>query len=104
MCCRGQGEQPWFAQLRLLFSYRANLSGREVPFAFVRWYDAAGRRNRRTGSLTMQHLRWATTKARHGGPEVPYYDVIDVDQIIRPVYIQPDPVEDGFFFYNHFVK
>lgn len=52
----------------------------------------------------MQHLMWATTKARRGGPEVPYYDVIDVDQIIRPVYIQPDPVEDGFFFYNHYVK
>ena len=67
----------------------------------MRWYDTA---DGRIGSLTMQHLKWATTKTRRGGPDVPWYDVIEVDQIIRPVYIQPDPVEDGFFSYNHFVK
>ena len=42
----------------------------------------------------MQHLKWATIQER-GGRKIPWYDVIDVEQIIRPVYLQPDPREES---------
>ena len=51
----------------------------------------------------MQHLKWATIQER-GGRKIPWYDVINIEQIIRPVYLQPDPAEENHSFYNHFVK
>ena len=48
---------------------------------------------------TMQHLKWATTRER-GGDETSWYDVIGLDQIVRPVYLQPDPGEENHFFYK----
>ena len=69
----------------------------------MRWYEAAKGRSRRSRHLTMQHLKWATIQER-GGRKIPWYDVIDVEQIIRPVYLQPDPKEENCFIYNHFVK
>ena len=69
----------------------------------MRWYEAAKERSRRSRHLTMQHLKWATIQER-GGRKIPWYDVIGVEQIIRPVYLQPDPKEENCFFYNHFVK
>ena len=113
-CCRGNADQTWFAQLRLLFSYRSNHSGKMIAAAFVRWYDAADTRKRlpSKGRLLkgrqdrplrgMQRLKWATLK--EGRTELPHYDCILADRIIRPVYIQPDPTCPQRFYFNHYVK
>ena len=80
----------------------------------MRWYDAADTRNRlpSKGRLLkgrqdrplrgMQRLKWATLK--EGRTELPHYDCILADRIIRPVYIKPDPTCPQRFYFNHYVK
>ena len=60
-------------------------------------------------------MQQAQAPPAHAAPQVgnhpgawwaqnPWYDVIDIEQIIRPVYLQPDPAEENHVCYNHFVK
>ena len=50
----------------------------------------------------MQRLQWACT-AVAGKLGQPWYDVVQLDRICKPIFLQPHPGRKGFFFYNHFV-
>ena len=58
-------------------------------------------RSRRRRHLTIPHLTWATIQEQ-GGADMPWYDVNGVEQIIRPVSLQPDPKQKNDIFYTHF--
>lgn len=90
------GEELWFAQLRLVFTCE-DQTGVEHRCAFVRWLRTA-----EGAQLPMQRLQWATTTAVSGAT-IPWYDIIDICTIERPVLLQPDPTKAGFFYYNKYV-
>lgn len=72
--------------------------------AFVRWYTSVGALPRPSGSkaLRLERLRWEMVTV--GNRRMPRYDVIPVDSIIGPAYIQPEPDTDGqIFYHNKFV-
>ena len=99
LCRCGDGEdehQHWFAQLRLVFSC-TDEHGMEHRCAFVHWLCQA-----EGAALPMQRLKWALTTSASGA-EIPWYDVINVCSIERPVLLQADPTKQGFFYYNKYV-
>lgn len=52
--------------------------------------------------LGMQKVTWESTgSGRNVSKE--RYDVIDVRTIVKAVFLQPHPVEEETWFYNHFV-
>lgn len=95
-CSDGQDEhQYWFAQLRLVFSC-TDKHGSEHCCAFVHWLCQA-----EDAALPMQRLKRAVTTSASGA-EIPWYDVIGVCSIERPV-LQAGPTKQGFFHYNKYV-
>ena len=68
VCVQGEGGLPWYAQLRVLFSFERR------DFALVRWYDDSPKND-----VLLRHgcrrLKWAM----QSGPRqnrVPWYQVI----------------------------
>ena len=92
----GDAEELWFAQLRLVFSCR-DQGGAEHQCAFVRWLSPDDE-----PEVDLQRLRWAPT-VNAAGAAGPWYDVIPIECIVRPVLIQSDPERPGFFYCNKFV-
>ncbi len=95
----------WFAQVRFVFSTKDN-KGRTRSCIFVRWYDLA--RHDRTDehlSGSIRKLKWETTCMHRNGRTVqlPMYDVVEIDRVIKPAFIQPHPLQPDNFFYNRFV-
>ncbi|KAL3145524.1 hypothetical protein ABBQ32_003348 [Trebouxia sp. C0010 RCD-2024] len=97
---RGDRGATWYAQLLLLFSYE-DQDGCDVEAAFVKWFTVARRPSHNKG-FKLQPLKWEMHKPR-GMPLGPRMDVIGLDQIIGPCYVQQDPVHSAVFYYNHWV-
>lgn len=96
--CRAENE-TWYAQLQLLFC----LKGKRAPeFAFVRWFTASSR-PAHARNLKLQALKWETCRVGGIRGVVPKTDIISLDSIIGPCYIQPDPVNENIFWYNHWI-
>ena len=92
-----------FAELRLIFSCRDHRS-RLRQCAFVRWLQSAP--DDAYDELQLQRLPWETTRLptlRSQTRPVPHYDVIEVNRIIKPVFLQRQPSDHSFSFYNDFV-
>ncbi len=71
---------------------------------FVRWYDVADHDDpdaHLEGS--MRKLSWAKTRMLGKKTLVAWYDVIDIERVIKPVFIQAHPTQQDCFFYNRFV-
>ena len=92
----GGDGSTYFAQLRLIFSFQ-DMHRRRWECALVRWLDTA------PGNSTVNELRlrWAQLPWRQGGG---WFDVISLSSIMRPVFLQPDPLVNGQFFFNDFVR
>ena len=93
---RAGNDEHWFAQLRLLLSFR-DAAGAEHRLAFLRWLSSTG-----GAEVPMQRLAWAK-QGPAGGTQRAWYECVDVDTIERPVFLQPDPKHEGCFYYNHFM-
>ena len=98
--CSGDRGATWYAQLLLLFSYE-DQDGCDVEAAFVKWFTVARRPSHNKG-FKLQPLKWEMHKPR-GMALGPRMDVIGLDQIIGPCYVQQDPVHSAVFYYNHWV-
>lgn len=103
--CRAQeGDDPmegcWFAQLRMIFSMRDH-KGRMRECAFLRWMETAP--DDAFDDIPMQRLTWATTFIQDSRKPVPHYDVVEINRIVRPVFLQRQPDDPDHFFYNEFV-
>ena len=71
---------------------------------FVRWYDITEfDESDAHMERSMRKLRWAETSKRGSKTASPWYDVVDIDKVIRPVFIQLHPNQKNHFFYNRFV-
>ena len=72
--------------------------------ALVRWLQSAP--DDAYDELQLQRLTWETTRLptlRGQTRPVPHYDVIEVNRIIKPVFLQRQPSDHSYFFYNEFV-
>ncbi len=98
--CSGDRGATWYAQLLLLFSYE-DQDGCDVEATFVNWFTVARRPSHNKG-FKLQPLKWEMHKPR-GMALGPRMDVIGLDQIIGPCYVQQDPVHSAVFYYNHWV-
>lgn len=117
--CRGTGaggeEELWVGQLRLLCSFLDERGVRREA-ALVLWYaDAAADARRQRGRvpadappshrqhpsqrLRMQRLQWA----RVGGSPHPHFDVVALQRLRYPVFLQPDASKDNHFWLNPWV-
>ena len=88
----------WFAELRLIFSCRDHRS-RLRQCAYVRWLQSAP--DDAYDELQLQRLTWETTRLptqRGQTRPVPHYDVIEVNRIIKPVFLQRQPSDHSYFF------
>ena len=98
-------EHCWFAQLRLVFSLTDNL-GRQHSCALVRWLERVPDR-RLSVDFPFVRLKWEVSvrgvQQPRSGSVNGRYDVIAVNRIVRPVFLQSHPLQPGVFFYNHFV-
>lgn len=91
----------WFGQARLIFSYQegTGAAARTREAVFVRWYDKCDyNASDRHLQGSYQKLKWATDTAGQ-----PYYDVVELSKVLRAVYIQAHPLQEGIFFYNRFI-
>ena len=91
----------WFGQVRLIFSYEEGegATARTKEAVLVRWYDKADyNASDRHLQVSFQKLRWAADAAGR-----PYYDVVELQKVLRAVYIQAHPGQEDVFFYNRFI-
>ena len=96
--CRAEDE-TWFAELQLLFCLKGRCAS---EYAFVRWLTAVPR-PAHARSLKLQALKWETCRVGGVRGFVPKTDIVSLDSIIGPCYIQPDPVNQNIHCYNHWV-
>ncbi|GAQ87842.1 hypothetical protein KFL_003810060 [Klebsormidium nitens] len=84
----------YYGQLRLLFSL-VDQHGKTRELAFVRYYKVQKRANGsdRLDARTCRQLKWE--KYTSGGQQKDFYDVIELDSILRMVYIAPDFADDS---------
>lgn len=111
--CRASGGKPdeedggvedaWFGSVRLIFTLHTR-TGAQRSCLFVRWYDIADFNDSDSHlERSMRKLHWAETRKRGSRGACPWYDVVDIDRVIKPVFIQPHPTQRNHFFYNRFV-
>ena len=100
LLCSAPGGKVWYGQLQLLFSYE-DADGHDIDAAFVRWFVAVRARPRHATGFKLQPLKWEVKgSGRSAGPRA---DVITLDQIIGPCYVQQDPRDPAVFYYNHWI-
>lgn len=98
----------WFGQLVCFLETQPG-HGEGVPQrrAYVRWFSEAPH-SALTSVLPFARLKWSEHSRPDGhGPALPgqaWYSLVDLDHIIEPVFLQPDPTQNGYFFYNHYVR
>jgi hypothetical protein len=105
--CRAEGGESshnsgssWFGQLRALVSCYTPMDVL-LELAMIRWYQAV-EPNEEESELNMQKVRWETTdKGKTICKE--RYDLVDIRTIQKAVFLQPHPLEQETWFYNHFV-
>ncbi|DBB03141.1 TPA: hypothetical protein ACH3X1_013371 [Trebouxia sp. C0004] len=93
---KGPGKDTWYAQLLLLFSY-ADADGLDHDVAFVRWFKAFTRRPKHAIGCKLQPMRWEVCKPRGWSKEGPRTDIISLDQIVGPCYIQQDSADKSVY-------
>ena len=100
--------ETWFGQLVCFLETRPERGeGAAQRRAYVRWYSEAPH-SELTSHLPFSRLKWSTHERPDGrGPSLPgqpWYQLIELEHIIEPVFLQPDPTQHGYFFYNHYVR
>ena len=80
-----------------MFSF-SDATNMEHRLAFVRWLSSAP-----GAELPMRRLTWAKQGAAGSHIQQAWYECVDIDCIERPVFLQPDPGHEGFFYFNHFM-
>jgi hypothetical protein len=102
VCDMYRGDAPgeiWYAQLLLLFSLRTR-RGHETELAFVRWFEETQRPSH-ASNLKLRALKWATVSApRPIRGKVPQTDILQLDAIIGPCFVQQDPINSGLFYFT----
>ncbi|DBA78691.1 TPA: hypothetical protein ACH3X1_008605 [Trebouxia sp. C0004] len=93
---KGTGTEVWLAQLQLLFCVSSKKGAPEL--AFVRWLTSATR-PARAASLKLQPLKWEATRIPGIRSNVPKTNIIRLDSIIGPCFIQPDPIDSNLYWY-----
>lgn len=96
----------WFGQLLAALDFKGRGS-----WANLRWYEEAPQ-SQRTTPLQLTRLRWLdherTAPGSNRRERLPFCDLVHLDDIIEPVFIQPDcSVRAGaapHFLYNHRVR
>lgn len=102
MLCRGEtANEVWFAQLLLLFSYKTR-QGHEPEVAFVCWLTPA-RKPAHAKGIQLTALKYAMVKLKGIRAQVFQTDIVPLDSIIGPCFIQPDPLDAKVFYYNHWI-
>ena len=100
--CRGDtAEEVWFAQLLLLFSYKTR-QGHEPELAFVRWFTPA-RKPAHAKGIQLTALKYAMVKLKGIRAQVFQTDIVSLNSIIGPCFMQPDPLDARVFYYNHWI-
>lgn len=93
--CRGQQNQSYFGQVRLLFHMTRLGKLQEELFALMRWFETDGTV---LAGPRLSCLVWAT--------EGRVYEVVPADSLRRLVVLQPHPDPEmwdaGFHVHNHF--
>ncbi|KAF5829602.1 hypothetical protein DUNSADRAFT_15856 [Dunaliella salina] len=97
VCVKGEGGL-WYAQLRLMFSYDG------MDLALVRWYnELPGDEDDILVRYGCKSVTWATRPGR-ANRNLPWYQVISMDTILRREYIVLDfkkmPQADGLEFFH----
>ena len=100
--------ETWFGQLVCFLETQPERGeGASQQRAYVRWLSTAPH-SALTSVLPFSRLKWSEHSRPDGrGPSLPgqaWYSLVDLDHIIEPVFLQPDPTQDGYFFYNHYVR
>ncbi|DBA98899.1 TPA: hypothetical protein ACH3X1_014648 [Trebouxia sp. C0004] len=94
------GTEVWLAQLQLLFCVSSKKGAPE--FAFIRWLTAAAK-PARAANLKLKPYKWEVTRIPGIRSNVPKTDIVRIESIIGPCFIQPDPLDPNLFWYNHWV-
>jgi hypothetical protein len=95
------GDDVWIGAALLLFTYTLPAQpNRRLKAAYVRWLLKT-QHTAATRSTRMQRLRWEFVKHPMTQSKVPRCDVVAVESIVGRALVQPDPTEQGCFFYNH---
>ena len=102
MNCRGDvpGE-VWSAQLLLLFAYRTKWR-HEPELAFVRWFTPT-ERPAHARHIRLRPFKWEMTTVRGIRGQVFRTDIIRMENIIGPAYMQQDPVKKTIYYFNHWI-
>ncbi|KAL3136038.1 hypothetical protein ABBQ32_007073 [Trebouxia sp. C0010 RCD-2024] len=93
-------DEVWFGQLLLLFSYKTAWAENEC--AFVRWLTSA-QRPAHAANVRLKPMRWSMISATGIRGKVSQTDIVPVKSIIGPCFMQPDPISDNIFYYNHWI-
>ncbi|DBA87780.1 TPA: hypothetical protein ACH3X1_004779 [Trebouxia sp. C0004] len=97
---KSTGTEVWLAQLQLLFCVSSKKGAPE--FAFIRWLTAAAK-PARAANLKLKPYKWEVTRIPGIRSNVPKTDIVRIESIIGPCFIQPDPLDPNLFWYNHWV-
>ncbi len=88
----------WFGRSLFFFTYYI-AGGGERQAAFLRWFQQTDPDCAASRSLRLVRLGWAHFGAGHG----PHHDVVELERILCPVLLQPDPCEPNSWWLNHYV-
>lgn len=100
-CRGGSSGEVWYAQLLLLFSHKRRF-GFEVELAFVRWFTPA-ERPAHARNFRLQPFKWEMHNLKGVRAKVFRTDIVRVESIIGPAFMQQDPVTRSIFYFNHWV-
>ena len=93
----------WFGNVRLAFTGSGSRA-RTRECIFVRWYDVADftAADRHLQGSFMK-LKWEIVRVPGSTAPQPRFNVVELDKVIRAVYIQPHPTQHDAFFFNRYV-
>lgn len=77
--------------------------GRMRKLAFVRWYKKMGVKDTVTGCTVLKQEFMKHTQRRRG-PDLPFYDIIEVAAIEDKACVRPHPRHNDHWLVNHWAK
>lgn len=96
----------WFGNVRLAFTYQegSGSRARTRECIFVRWYDVADfTASDRHLQGSYMKLKWESVRVPGSAAPQPRFDVVELDKVIKAVYIQPHPTQQDAFLFNRYV-
>lgn len=103
-CVTNRGASPgevWYAELLLLFSYKTR-GPVEPEVAFVRWFQEA-ERPAHALNIRLKPFKFAKTSFPGIQANVFHTDIVSLESIIGPCYMQPDPINSHIYYNNYWV-